>query len=104
MESSYITKMVIGILSNNEESRDDVLIVVKIIHDFEMNVLGKSKLDYYDLVFQGKLSSLKTIDRIWRKVQENNQQLRGKEWMLRQVQAGIIAIETIMGKNQLKLF
>ena len=104
METSYITKMIIGILTNNEESRDNLLIAVKIIHDFELNVLGKTKEDYYECVFDAKLSSLKTIDRIWRKVQEAHPKLRGKEWTLRQVQAGLISIETIIAKTQLKLF
>ena len=64
----------------------------------------KTKEDYYECVFDAKLSSLKTIDRIWRKVQEAHPKLRGKEWTLRQVQAGLISIETIIAKTQLKLF
>jgi len=104
MESSYLTKMTISILQNNEDSRDNMMLVVKIIHDFEMNVLGKDKKDYYDCIFTDKLSSIKTIDRLWRRVQETHEELRGADWSLRQVQAGLISVQSIITKNQLKLF
>jgi hypothetical protein len=98
----YLSKMVIEILQNNAEARDDMMLVVKTIYDFELKALGKTKDDLYECLFSKKLSSIKTIDRIWRKVQEENESLRGIEWMLRQVQAGIISIEIV--NNQLKLF
>ena len=81
-----------------------MMLVVKIIHDFELSVLGKGRQDYYECIFTDRLSSVKTIDRIWRKVQETHEQLRGANWSLRQVQAGLISIETVIAKNQLKLF
>ena len=104
MESTYVSKMVAGILHQNIEARDNVYVVVKIIHDFELSVLEKDKHDYYELFFSEQLSSFKTIDRIWRKVQEEKPELRGKNWELRQVQAGKISIEVIAQKKQLKLF
>ena len=102
--NKYIARFVVEILKNNVDSRDNLLIVVKIIHDFEINILEKKKEDFYDLFFSGKLSSFKSIDRTWRKVQELKPELRGKNWELRQVQSGEISIEQIANKKQLKLF
>jgi hypothetical protein len=104
MESNYITKLTITILKNNPEARDEMYLVVKSIHDFEMSVMGYSKENYYDAFFDNKLSSVKTIDRIWRKVQEEKPELRGKFWELRQVQSGQISLEMVASKYQLKLF
>lgn len=104
METNYISKMVYTILKKNVDARDNVLLVIKTIHDFELRVLEKGKKDYYDLLFDAQLSSFKTIDRIWRKVQELKPELRGKNWELRQLQSGNIAIEQIANKKQLKLF
>lgn len=36
---SYISQMVINTLTKSEESRDDMMLVVKTIHDYEMSVL-----------------------------------------------------------------
>ena len=99
---SYISQMVINTLTKSEEARDDMMLVVKALHDYEMSVFSIDKIDYYDAVFNGKLSSIKTIDRIWRKVQEDNIKLRGKEWLSRQVQAGLISQEIV--SNQLSIF
>ena len=102
---NYLTKLIFTILSKNEEARDNQLLVIKTIHDFELSMLGGDKTTYYDFFFQGKLSSTLTISRIWRKVQEENENLRGKEWELRQVQAGLVSIEMVMAsKGQLRLF
>jgi hypothetical protein len=103
MSSKYITKLVLTILEKNEISRDDVMLVIKYIHDFEMGVLKKKKDDYYDMVFNSTLSKHTTIDRIWRKVQEEHPELRGKEWELRQMKAGQISLDLAL-KNQLNLF
>lgn len=103
MLSRYITKLVISILEKNEIARDDVMIVIKTIHDFEMAVLKKNKEDYYDMVFFGTLSKVETISRVWRKVQDDKPDLRGKEWELRQMRAGQISIDLALN-NQLKLF
>jgi hypothetical protein len=104
MQSQYITKLVISILKKNLDSRDDVMKVVNIIHDFELKVLEKEKSEYYDVFFSNQLSSFKTIDRTWRKAQELYPELRGANWKLRQVQAGKISIEQISIKKQLNLF
>jgi len=99
---SYISQMVINTLTKNEEARDNMMYVVKAIHDYEMSVFSIDKKDYYDAVFSERLSSIKTIDRIWRKVQEENPELRGKEWLQRQIQAGVVSQE--IASNQLSFF
>ena len=102
MLNRYITKLVVSILRNNEIARDDIMIVIKTIHDFELSILKKNTADYYEAFFSGSLSSVSTISRVWRKVQENMPELRGREWELRQIKAGEISMEMI--ENQLKLF
>jgi len=102
MLNRYITKLVVSILRNNEIARDDIMVVIKTIHDFELGVLKKTKEDYYDVFFSNTLSNVRTISRVWRKVQENMPELRGREWELRQIKAGEISMEMIA--NQLKLF
>jgi len=99
---SYISQMVTNTLIKNEDARDDMMLVVKVIHDYEMSAFGIFKDNYYDAVFSEALSSIKTIDRIWRKVQEENPELRGKEWLERQIQAGLISRSLIT--NQLSFF
>lgn len=89
--SNYITRITKEILSNNKEARDNMMLVVKSIHDFEMSMFGIQKNNYYDYLFKGQfLSSIKTIDRVWRKMQEEHENLRGDEWQERQMQSGQI--------------
>ena len=45
MLNRYITKLVLSILEKNEIARDDLMIVIQSIHDFEMAVLKKNKED-----------------------------------------------------------
>jgi len=101
---SYISRMTFAILKKDINARDNMLLVVKHIHEFEMRVFNIKKKDYFDAIFSEKLSSFKTIDRIWRKIQELNPTLRGTEWEQRQAQAGLIAMEVVNQKYQLKLF
>lgn len=102
MLNNYITKLVISILRNNEIARDDMMVVIKTIHDFELSILKKKKEDYYDVFFSNTLSNVRTISRVWRKIQEHMPELRGKEWELRQIKSSEISDEMI--DNQLKLF
>jgi hypothetical protein len=89
--ANYISRIVKEVLQNNKESRDDMMLVVKSVHDFEMSMFGIQKSNYYDYLFKRQfLSSIKTIDRMWRKAQEDNPKLRGEDWEERQIQAGII--------------
>ena len=80
--------MTVDLLIKNEESRDDMMLTVRYIHDFEMALFSIPKTQYYDALFNGKLSSIKTLDRIWRKAQMDNPSLRGREWLQRQIQSG----------------
>lgn len=83
--SNYITRISKEVLKNNKESRDNMMLVVKSIHDFEMSMFGIDKKNYYEYLFKGQfLSSIKTIDRMWRKLQEEHPELRGDEWEERQ--------------------
>ena len=86
----YISRMTYSILTNNKESRDNWLLVVKQVHDIEMTFWNITKSDYYDALFSFKLTNPQTISRIWRKIQEHNPHLRGEEWLLRQQQGGQI--------------
>ncbi len=104
MNKNYISKLVLTILTNSDEAKDDMLLVVKNIHDFEMSVLNIDKSEYYTAFFGNKLSSVKTIDRIWRKIQEDVPSLRGKSWELRQIQSGQISLQYVSDKLQLRLF
>lgn len=105
MLSNYITKSLCKLLKENTEARDNMMLCVRHIHDLEMSILGISKADYYEAVFAGELSSVKTIDRIWRKLQEDIPELRGAEWHIRQRLAGLIDVESLSHlRNQLELF
>ena len=73
--ANYITRMTVDLLIKNEESRDDMMLTVRYIHDFEMALFSIPKTQYYDALFNGKLSSIKTLDRIWRKAQMDNPSL-----------------------------
>jgi hypothetical protein len=88
---NYITRITIDVLTHNEDARDDMMKVVQCIHTYEMAKFNITKETYYDALFGGKLSSIKTIDRIWRKVQEEKPNLRGKEWIERQILSGHIS-------------
>lgn len=78
---------------NNEDSRDDLLLTIRLVHDGEMAQWGFNKEEYYDAVFGEKLSSVHTIRRIWQLAQEKKPELRGKTWEERQKQAGLLAQE-----------
>lgn len=105
MLNSYVTKVVIAILKKSLEARDEWILCVKHFHDFEMSIGNISKEEYYDAIFDKRLSSIKTIERLWRKVQEDIPELRGKDWELRQLQGGAMKKAFIMKANgQLDLF
>jgi len=102
---NYVTRELAKLLAENVDARDNMMLAVKYIHDLEMSVMDIPEKDYYKAVFNGKLSSVKTIDRIWRKLQEDIPELRGSEWEARQAQSGRIEITDLSYlKNQLNLF
>jgi hypothetical protein len=88
MISNYITRALIRLLEEHTEPRDSMMLCVQYIHDIEMKLLNIPQSRYYEAVFDGKLSSFKTIDRTWRKIQEDIPSLRGVEWEVRQKLAG----------------
>jgi hypothetical protein len=105
MINNYVTKELGQLLARNVEARDNMVLCVKHIHDLEMQLLNVTENEYYIAFFGGKLSSVKTIDRIWRKLQEDIPELRGSEWEARQAQSGRIDITDLSYlKNQLNLF
>jgi hypothetical protein len=105
MLNNYLSRELAKLLAENIEARDNMIICVKHIHDLEMTALSIPREDYYDLFFNERLSSVKTIDRIWRKIQEDIPELRGSEWEARQAQSGRIEITDLSYlKNQLNLF
>ena len=101
MKSNYIQRLTIELLSKNELAKDDMMLCVRYIHDFEMTMFGIKKKDYYKSLFGGKLSSIKTLDRSWRRVQQDNPELRGSEWLERQILAGLAIAQDNSSKNLL---
>jgi hypothetical protein len=101
MPNEKICTKIKAILAKNHSCRDNMMLTVSMIHSKELKEFGKSKNDYFDLLFSGKLSSIKTIDRMWRYVQEKNPHLRGKKWKQRQVSASEVKKEFY---TQKKLF
>lgn len=97
---------IIDNLKKYPKTRDDVFYLVKLLHDEQMKQMKIPKSKYYDYFHGERLYSIKTIDRIWRNVQEKHKELRGKKWAYRQYQAGIIAMKyaTENLKQQLTLF
>ncbi len=103
--NNYITRLTFDLLTKNSEARDNMMLTVQYVHDFEMAMFSISQSDYYSALFSGKLSSIKTLDRVWRKIQEIYPELRGSEWQERQVQAGLMSAAMLSEvKNQLGLF
>ena len=102
---NHITRVTIDLLTKNAEARDNMMLTVQYVHDFEMAVRQIKKSEYYDALFNEKVSSIKTIDRIWRKVQEQYPQLRGADWEKRQIQAGLMSAELMSASSgQLSFF
>jgi hypothetical protein len=100
--SNYLSRITKEILTTNKASRDNMMLVVKAIHDYEMSYFGIEKKNYYEYLFNGRyLSSIKTIDRLWRKLQEENEKLRGDEWIERQMQSGQVKRNIFDGQQTL---
>ena len=103
--NNYLTRELFELLKSQVTARDNMLECAQHVHNLEMAALNIPREDYYDAFFGGRLSSVKSIDRIWRKIQEDVPELRGSEWEARQAQSGRIDIEDLSYlKNQLNLF
>jgi hypothetical protein len=86
-KNKFITARIITILKTDVICRDSYMRTIQMLHDEELNFMRKEKSDYYKLFFDKKLSSVNTIIRVWRKIQEVHVELRGENWEQRQVQS-----------------
>ncbi len=102
--NKHLSKIVKEKLTNDIKARDNWMIVIKYVHNIEMELQSFKKEDYYKVFFSDKLSNVQSIIRIWRLIQERLPELRGEEWEKRQGMAGITKTELRYLKNQLKLF
>ena len=104
-KNKYITARIFSALTNDKLCRDSYMLTIQKLHDEELNFMRKDQSDYYKMFFDKKLSSVNTIIRMWRKVQEVHVELRGENWEERQVQSAEFRSKiNIFGKNQLHLF
>lgn len=99
-QNKIISRIIYRTLEENEASRDDYLIVVKVIHDMELAAQNLQPEDYYNAVFQKRVSSFQTIGRIWRKIQECVPHLRGKDWEERQILSGQVSKDEATEKSR----
>ena len=86
METKISTlKLIYNILTTREETKDDWLLTIKIVHDYEMVKAGIKNSEYYESLFEKRiLTNVHSIIRDWRKVQQDNEHLRGDKWEERQ--------------------
>lgn len=78
-------KLIYNILTTNVETRDDWLLMIKMVHDYELEQYEIEKTKYYEAIFEKRiLTNVSTIIRYWRKVQQENVHLRGEKWDERQ--------------------
>jgi hypothetical protein len=105
-KNKNLTKIILSLLVNNPELRDDWVSIIRMVHDIEMDLHKIVVQDYYYAVFfTEKLSNVHTIKRLWQMVQESREDLRGKTWEERQKQGGMIAKEMVfIDPKQLKMF
>lgn len=99
MPNEKLSTKIKTLLAKNKACRDNMMLTVSMLHEMELKQFGKGKKEYFDLLFSGKLSSIKTIDRMWRYVQEKNAHLRGKKWKERQMAAKEIKKEFYQQKS-----
>lgn len=106
MATNILNQRIIKFMSDFPKTRDDMFYLVKLVHDQQMKDMKIPKTKYYDYFHGERLYSIKTIDRMWRRVQEKHPELRGKMWKYRQIQAGIVAMKFVAEdiKKQFKLF
>jgi hypothetical protein len=101
--SGFISRLIFSILRDLPETRDDWMLLVKIIHDMEMSVRRIPKENYYAHFFNKEFSNVYTIKRIWALIQERNPRLRGEKWEERQ-RSGKEISDEIVNHYQLDLF
>ncbi len=102
MENSFFDKVlkvkpvVIKVLTENEESRDDDNILILAVWSDQALMEIKEFADLKNMLLSGKLSPPATIIRSRRKLQVNNPSLRGKLYEERKK-------EELWMKNQIKM-
>lgn len=101
-QSGFVSRFIFSVLRDIPETRDDWMLVIKLVHDTEMSVRRIEKENYYKHFFSNQFSNVDTIKRVWALIQERNPKLRGKKWKERQRIAKEIS-ESIVN-NQLNLF
>lgn len=78
-------KLIYNILTTRVETRDDWLLTIRMVHDYEMIQGGIKHSEYYESLFEKRiLTNVHSIIRDWRKIQQENEHLRGEEWEERQ--------------------
>jgi hypothetical protein len=78
-------KLIYNILTTRVETRDDWLLTIKMVHDYEMVQGGIKNTEYYESLFEKRiLTNVHSIIRDWRKIQQDNEHLRGEKWNERQ--------------------
>lgn len=98
----HISRIVFSLLRDDNETRDDWMLMIRRVHDIEMKYHSITKSEYYDSFYANKFSNVDSIKRLWAFFQEHNPALRGEKWKERQRQGGEIA--SIISNNQLNLF
>ena len=101
--SGFISRLIFSVLRDLPETRDDWMLLVKIIHDTEMSVRKIPKENYYDHFFNSEFSNVDSIKRVWALIQERNPKLRGEKWEERQ-RSGKEVADEIVSHYQLDLF
>ena len=101
----YLSRLIKHILIDDKSARDNWMDTIRQVHDREMQLWCFSREQYYDAFFEGNLSNVHTIKRLWQLVQEKHPELRGDTWEERQRQGGMVAMEFAEEKfHQLELF
>jgi hypothetical protein len=97
-----LIRLIYNILNEDVLARDNWMLTIKHIHLMEMKVKGISKKDYFDSFHNEELTNIRTIHRLWQKVQEDYPFLRGDAWYDRQKQGGQFSVDDFV--SQTKLF
>jgi len=100
--SGFISRFVFSVLRDIPETRDDWMLLIKLVHDTEMSVRRIEKEQYYLYFFNNQFSNVDSIKRVWALIQERNPKLRGEKWKERQKMAKEISDGIV--NNQLNLF
>lgn len=96
-----LIRLIYNILNEDVLARDNWMLTIKHIHSMEMKVKGVSKKDYFDSFHNEELTNIRTIHRLWQKVQEDYPHLRGDNWNDRQKQGGQFVVSDFISQTSL---